>query len=129
MRFISLPVVFIVLCLFAGAQKSKYDSIRKIIQQDSIEYEQQLRDADRIKNQTDSLLERDLGHIERITPGPDSVTVINNLRALATQELQKQQEEETRKYYFFVGSLVFFLLAVIFVFKRKQLRGGDDLKP
>lgn len=125
-------VIFIILLMaftFMHAQKSRYDSIRKIMQQDSIEYEQQLRDADRIRNQTDSMLKRDLGHIERITPGPDSATIIKNLHALAAQALQKQREEETKRYYLFVGALVFLLITVILLFKRKQLQGGVSKKP
>jgi hypothetical protein len=129
MRVIILFLLVITPCFFAHAQKSRYDSIRKIMQQDSIEYEQQLRDADRIKNQTDSLLKRDLGHIERITPGPDSATIIKNLRALAMMELQKQQEEENKRFYLFVGALLFLLITVIMIFKRKQLQGGDNKKP
>lgn len=129
MRSVIVFFLITMSCFFSHAQKSMYDSIRKIIQQDSIEYEQQLRDADRIKNQTDSLLKKDLGHIERITPGPDSATVIKNLRALAAAELQKQQEEENKKYYLFVGALLFLLIAVIVIFKRKQLQPGDSKKP
>ncbi|CAN5682944.1 hypothetical protein BH10BAC2_BH10BAC2_03490 [soil metagenome] len=128
MRLVILFLLVVTSCFFVHAQKSRYDSIRKIIQQDSIEYEQQLRDADRIKNQTDSLLKKDLGHIERITPGSDSATIIKNLRALAAAELQKQQEEENKRYYLFVGALIFFLIAVIMIFKRKQLQGGDNKK-
>lgn len=129
MRIAVLFLLVVASCFFAHAQKSRYDSIRKIMKQDSIEYEQQLRDADRIKNQTDSLLKKDLGHIERITPGPDSATIIKNLRALATAELQKQQQEENKRYYLFVGALLFLLITVIVIFKRKQLQGGDSKKP
>jgi hypothetical protein len=126
MRSVIIFIVVIPVWFFAPAQKSHYDSIRKILQEDSIEYEQQLKDADRIKNQTDSLLKKDLGHIERITPGPDSATIIRNLRAIAAAELQKQQEEENKRFYLFVAALLFLLITVIMIFKRKQLQGGDN---
>lgn len=129
MRSMMIFIILLMTFIFTQAQKGRYDSIRNIMQQDSIEYEQQLRDADRIRNQTDSMLKRDLGHIERITPGPDSATIIKNLHALAAQELQKQREEETKKYYLFVGALVFLLITVILLFKRKQLQGGVSKKP
>lgn len=91
-----------------------------MLQQDSIEYERELKDADRIKKQTDSVLQKDLGHIERITPSPDSATIRENLRALAVREIQKQNEEANRQYYFFVIAFAVLLIVVIILFKRNQ---------
>lgn len=128
MRLSLLFTALLVVCICAQAQKGRYDSIREVMRQDSIEYEQQLRDADRIKQETDSILRNDLGHVERITP-QDSATVAKNVRAIAAQELQKQAEEEKRKYYLFVGVFLFFVIMVIVMFKRKQFAGADDKNP
>ena len=91
-----------------------------MLQQDSIEYEQELKDADKIKKQTDSLLQKELGHIEKITPGPDSTTIRRNLRALAEQEIQKQNEAASRQYYLFVTAFAVLLIVAIIIFKRNQ---------
>ena len=127
---LTIILITLLLTIFWGtAQKSRYDSIREIMRRDSIEYEQQLRDADRIKNQTDSMLKNDLGNIERFTPGPDSAVLLENLRMLALRELERQRAEETKKYYFIAGAFAVLLIAVIVVFKRKQLTQGDGKKP
>jgi hypothetical protein len=129
MRLTIILITLLLAVFWGNAQKSRYDSFREIMRRDSIEYEQQLRDADRIKNQTDSMLKNDLGNIERITPGPDSAVLLENLRLLAAQELERQRAEETKKYYFIAGAFAVLLIAVIVVFKRKQLAQGDGKKP
>ena len=128
MRTAIIFIMFLPIGIFSHAQKSHYDSISRILQQDSIEYEQQLKDANRIKQQTDSILKKELGYVEPITPGPDSATVLKNLRALAVQELQKQQEEENKKYYLFTGALFTLMIVVIIAYKSKQLKREGDKK-
>jgi hypothetical protein len=129
MRLAIILITLLLAVFWGNAQKSRYDSIREIMRRDSIEYEQQLRDADRIKNQTDSMLKNDLGNVERITPGPDSAVSLENLRMLALRELERQRAEETKKYYFIAGAFAVLLIAVIVVFKRKQFTQGDGKKP
>jgi hypothetical protein len=129
MRLAIILITLLLAVFWGNAQKSRYDSIREIMRRDSIEYEQQLRDADRIKNQTDSMLKNDLGNVERITPGPDSAVSQENLRMLALRELERQRAEETKKYYFIAGAFAVLLIAVIVVFKRKQFTQGDGKKP
>jgi hypothetical protein len=120
MRKFAITIFFLLSSFFNHAQKSHYDSIKRMLQQDSIEYEQELKDAEKIKKQTDSILQKDLGHIERITPGPDSAAIRRNLRALAEQEIQKQNEAASRQYYLFVTAFAVLLIAAIIIFKRNQ---------
>jgi len=129
MRLTILLITLLLAVFWSFAQKSRYDSIREMMRQDSIEYQRQLRDADRIKNQTDSMLRNDLGNVDRIAPGPDSATILKNLRALAAQELQKQIEAENKKYYLFAGAFAVLLIAVIVIFKRRQLTQDNGKKP
>jgi len=112
--------VLLIFCMLCNAQKSRYDSIRKELQEDSIEYEQQKKDADYIKHQADSMLNKELGHIDRITPSLDSEAIVQKMKAIAAQELQKRQQKEKRNYYIFVGVFGVLVLSVIVLFKRKQ---------
>ena len=120
MRKPAITILFLLSSFFSYTQKSHYDSIKRMLQQDSIEYERELKDVAKIKKQTDSIMQKELGHIERITPGPDSATIRRNLRALAEQEIQKQNEEASRQYYLFVTAFAVLLIAAIIIFKRNQ---------
>jgi hypothetical protein len=127
-RFL-LFIVLLTVCIFGYAQKTRYDSIRKELQQDSIEYEQQKRDAERIKQQADSMLNKEFGHANKITPSLDSEEVVKKMKAIVAQELQKKQQEEKKNYYIFVGAFGVLVLSVILLFKRKQFSAEDSNKP
>ncbi|MEP6846270.1 MAG: hypothetical protein ABI861_09715 [Panacibacter sp.] len=125
MRTAIILLQFSLLSFSALPQKGHYDSIREMLRKDSIEYQEQLRDADRIKVETDSLLKRELGITNKATAGSDS-TVIKNLRTLAIQELKKKAAEENKRYYLLIGSGMLLLIIFILLFKRKQfVRQGD----
>ena len=119
----------LVISIFSYAQKSHYDSIQKILRQDSLEYEQDKKNADRVKQQADSMLNKELGHIERITPAEDTAAIKKKMREIAAMELQKREEEETRNYYLFVGMFAVLAIAVIWLFKRKQFADADKKEP
>src|SRR6476620_699395 len=89
----------LVIGIFSYAQKSHYDSIQKVLQQDSLEYEQDKKNADRIKQQADSMLNKELGHIERITPAEDTATKKKKMREISAMELKKRADEEQKNYY------------------------------
>ncbi|QEC68353.1 hypothetical protein FRZ67_13970 [Panacibacter ginsenosidivorans] len=125
MRNLTIILFFLSGTTFCYAQKSHYDSIKRILQQDSIEYEQELKDADKVKKQTDSILQKELGHMERITPGPDSATLAKNIRAIAEQEIQKQNETASKQYYLFVTAFAVLLIVAIILFKRNQFTKED----
>lgn len=122
-------VVFFVSGIFSYAQKSHYDSIQKVLQQDSLEYEQDKKNADRIKQQADSMLNKELGHIERITPAEDTAAIKKKMREIAAMELKKRADEEQKNYYLFVGVFAVLVIAVIWLFKRKQFAEADKKKP
>ena len=128
-----MRLIFIVALLFTSlfslAQKNKYDSIQKVLQQDSIEYEQDKKNADRVKQEADSMLNKELGHIERITPAEDTAAIKKKLREVAAMEFKKREEEEKRNYYLFVGMFAVLVIAVIWLFKRKQFAEADKKKP
>jgi len=119
----------LVIGIFSYAQKSHYDSIKKVLQEDSLEYEQDKKNADRIKQEADSMLNKGLGHIERITPAEDTAAIKKKMRAIAALELQKRVDEERRNYYLFVGMFAVLVIAVIWLFKRKQFAEADKKKP
>jgi len=119
----------LVIGIFSYAQKSHYDSIKKVLQEDSLEYEQDKKNADRIKQEADSMLNKELGHIERITPAEDTAAIKKKMRAIAALELQKRVDEERKNYYLFVGMFAVLVIAVIWLFKRKQFAEADKKKP
>ena len=119
----------LVIGIFSYAQKSHYDSIKKVLQEDSLEYEQDKKNADRIKQEADSMLNKELGHIERITPAEDTAAIKKKMRSIAALELQKRVDEERRNYYLFVGMFAVLVIAVIWLFKRKQFAEADKKKP
>ena len=119
----------LVIGIFSYAQKSHYDSIKKVLEQDSLEYEQDKKNADRIKQEADSMLNKELGHIERITPAEDTAAIKKKMRSIAALELQKRVDEERRNYYLFVGMFAVLVIAVIWLFKRKQFAEADKKKP
>ena len=99
------------------------------MQEDSLEYEQDKKNADRIKQEADSMLNKELGHIERITPAEDTAAIKKKMRSIAALELQKRVDEERRNYYLFVGMFAVLVIAVIWLFKRKQFAEADKKKP
>ena len=103
--------------------------MRKVLQQDSIEYEQQLKDADRIKRETDSILKENIGNTERIGPAPDSAEVIKGLRDVAERELQKQVTESEDRYYLIAGAFGLLLIIGIIIAKRSQFSNMRNKKP
>ena len=124
-----LFAVLLTACMLSHAQKNRYDSIRKELQQDSIEYEQEKKNAERIKQQADSMLNKELGHTERITPTLDSEAIVKKMKVIAAQKLLERQQEEKRNYYIFVGVFAVLVLTVIVLFKRKQFSQQDNKKP
>jgi hypothetical protein len=93
----------LVIGIFSYAQKSHYDSIKKVLQEDRLEYEQDKKNADRIKQEADSMLNKELGHIERITPAEDTAAIKKKMRAIAALELQKRARRGTEKLLFIRG--------------------------
>ena len=113
----------------AAAQQVNYDSMREVLRQDSIEYQQQLKDANRIRRETDSILKNDIGNTHRIGPAPDSAEVIKGLRELALRELQQQQAGAEKRFYLIAGSFAVLLVLLLIVFKRRQLGTQHNKKP
>lgn len=128
MQRISLFILFVAISLSGNAQKNKYDSIKKVLQQDSIEYEQYKRNAEQVKQQTDSMMRQELGHVETITP-VDTAEVRKKMRQIAEQEFQRREAEEKKNYYIYVGVFAFLTIAVIWLFKRKQFSEANRKKP
>lgn len=126
-----LILTTLVLCIAFGAaaQQINYDSIREVLKQDSIEYQQQLKDADRVRRETDSILKNDIGNTHRIGPAPDSAEVIKGLRELAEKELQKQRTEAENRYYIVAGTFAALLILVLIIFKRRQFNTMHNKKP
>lgn len=126
---LSIAIFILLLPILSAAQKMNYDSMRKVLQQDSIEYEQQLKDADRIKRETDSILKENIGNTERIGPAPDSAEVIKGLRDVAERELQKQVTESEDRYYLIAGAFGLLLIIGIIIAKRSQFSNMRNKKP
>ena len=126
-----LILTTLVLCIAfaAAAQQINYDSIREVLKQDSIEYQQQLKDADRVRRETDSILKNDIGNTHRIGPAPDSAEVIKGLRELAQKELQKQRTEAENRYYVVAGTFAALLILVLIIYKRRQFNTMHNKKP
>lgn len=125
---IILIATLVLTVTFCFGQKSRYDSIKKVLQQDSLEYEQDKKNAERIKNQADSMMRQELGAVETITP-VDTAAMRRKLHQIAEQELQKREEEAKKNYYLYVGAFAILVIAVIILFKRKQFAEADKKKP
>jgi len=125
-RFVIIPAICLLTCAAFG-QRPNYDSIRKILQQDSIEYEQQIKEAGRLKSQTDSIIEKQLGHVPDIAPDPkeDSIRLSKKVQALLLAQ-QMAIEKEKREYYLFGGTVLFIFIVVLVAVKRRQLK--EDTK-
>lgn len=126
---LSIAIFILLLPILSAAQKMNYDSMHKVLQQDSIEYEQQLKDADRIKREIDSILKENIGNTERIGPAPDSAEVIKGLRDIAERELQKQVTESEDRYYLIAGAFGLLLIIGIIIAKRSQFSNMRNKKP
>ncbi|CAN5150682.1 hypothetical protein BH11BAC6_BH11BAC6_09710 [soil metagenome] len=125
MQYIIVLIFGLMMSISLYAQPSHYDSIKALMQQDSIDYENQLKDADRIKHQADSIIETDLGHVPSITPISDSISLSIKVQALL---LQRQQEAaaERRQYYLFGGAVIFILAVVVIAAKKGRRTDEAD---
>ena len=127
MRAAFIMIIGLCTFLFCSAQQSRADSLREFYKKDSVELEKEIQDINRMKLETDSLIDQEFKGLNSTNRSRDSAAMRKNLIEFLEQR-KKEEQKDKELFYTAVIAFAIMTITVLVFFKRKPINKQEENK-